>query len=153
MIKHPFRLCKFQPVLDNSENSETMRDPPVGDPVRTAAPNRTDSPRTTAAAALPHPQLPPPHRLPPTASGSYKRSTPLSSSSARFTAPASPCSPSLSHRGPPLWPLPDPLDTAQAPHQHRKPPRPLASALGCSSVPPPSLPTAWIVPSWNPLLW
>jgi hypothetical protein len=114
--------------LNISENSETMWEPPVGDPVRTAVPNHTDGLRTTATATLPHPRLSHRHCScpqllppPPTASCTYNRSTPSwsaprSSSSARSTAPASPqtlpCSTSLSHCEQPLWSLSDPLDIA-----------------------------------------
>jgi hypothetical protein len=69
-----------------------------------------------------------------------------------FTAPGPPCTPKLSHRGPPLRPLSTPLTppnlrtNAVCPLDH------LADALGCSSKPPLPLPIAWITPPWNPLL-
>jgi hypothetical protein len=62
-IRHPFRFYNFQPVLNISENSETMWEPPVGDPVRTAVPNRADGLLTTATTALPRPWSPLPNRL------------------------------------------------------------------------------------------
>jgi hypothetical protein len=71
--KAPFQLYKFQPVLVNSENSETTRDPTVGDPVRTVAPNRADGLCTMATAALSHPRSPPLNRLLFTALCNYKR--------------------------------------------------------------------------------
>jgi hypothetical protein len=98
-----------------------------------------------SARHRPRPQLAPPL---PTASGGYTRSTLTVGATPffllrRFITIAPPCLPSLSHCEPLLRPLSESPVTSLDPH---------ASGLGCSSVPPLSLPAARFAPPWNPLL-
>jgi hypothetical protein len=122
-----------------------------------------DRVRTTAAVALPPTASPSPvpptisRRHLPTASGGYKKNTPPREQPFSSSAPSPPLCPRAAIIEPPRNTTPVPLQTPRHRPELRTDPGSsldlLADALGCSSTPPWSLPSARFAPPWNPPFW